>query len=183
MNTWDEFEKECKSCTACLLHETRNNVVIGVGNRNADILIVGEGPGENEDLKAEPFVGRAGMLLDDMLAIINLSRKENVYISNIVKCRPPNNRDPLPAERDACIKWLNHQIRLIAPKIIICLGRIAAVTLIDPDIKITRDHGKWYEKDNIMYIALYHPAALLRDPHKRPDTFADLKTISQMLEL
>jgi len=148
----------------------------------AEVLFIGEGPGESEDKKGEPFVGRAGQLLDDMLKIIGLSRKENIYIANIVKCRPPNNRDPNTTEREACIGWLRSQISLIKPKIIVCLGRIAATVLISEDFKITRDHGKWYEKDGIKIMALFHPAALLRDPHRRPETFADLKELERTIK-
>ena len=181
MLSWDELENACKSCTKCALYETRTNVVFGVGNRGAEVLFVGEGPGEQEDLKAEPFVGRAGKLLDDMLKIIGLDRTKNIYISNIVKCRPPKNRDPLNAEQDACIDWLRAQFRLLRPKIVVCLGRIAAGRLIGEDFKITRDHGKWYDKDGIKFMALYHPAALLRDPGRRPETFVDLKELERMI--
>jgi DNA polymerase len=147
-------------------------------------MLVGEGPGENEDETGEPFVGRAGKLLDDMLEIIGLSRENNVYIANIVKCRPPNNRDPLNTERDACIDWLREQFKLIRPKIVICLGRISAGAMIpgitsESEFKITRDHGKWHEKDGVKFMALFHPAALLRDPNRRPETFVDLKTIQR----
>jgi len=145
------------------------------------VLFIGEGPGENEDLRGEPFVGRAGRLLDDMLKIIGLSRDKNIYIANIVKCRPPDNRDPQNAERDACRSWLDAQIDIMKPKIVVCLGRIAATELIDSGFKITRDHGKWYDKSGVKYMALYHPAALLRDPHKRPDTFVDLKDLKRMI--
>lgn len=181
MLSWDELENACKSCTKCALYETRTNVVFGVGNTGAEVLFVGEGPGEQEDLKAEPFVGRAGKLLDDMLKIIGLDRTKNIYIANIVKCRPPKNRDPLNAEQDACIDWLRAQFRLLKPKIVVCLGRIAAGRLIGEDFKITRDHGKWYDKDGIKFMALYHPAALLRDPGRRPETFVDLKELERMI--
>ena len=176
--TWDDLESECKKCTGCPLSETRTNVVFGVGKQSAEVLFVGEGPGEREDLKGEPFVGRAGLLLDDMLKIIGLSRERNIYIANIVKCRPPNNRDPQVNEREACIKWLRAQYSLIRPKIVVCLGRIAAAVLCGADFKMTRDHGKWFDKDGVKFMALYHPAALLRDPHRRPETFVDLKELS-----
>jgi len=182
MTTWEELETACKSCTKCTLHETRSNVVFGVGNRNAEILFVGEGPGESEDLKGEPFVGRAGKLLDDMLKIIGLSRTENIYIANIVKCRPPDNRDPQTGEKEACLDWLRTQYKLLKPRIVVCLGRIAAGELIDRDFKITRDHGKWYDKDGAKFMALYHPAALLRDPNRRPETFTDLKELERMIK-
>jgi DNA polymerase len=181
MLSWNELEKACHSCTKCALYETRHNMVFGVGNQNAQVLFVGEGPGEQEDLKGEPFVGRAGQLLDDMLKIIGLDRRKNIYIANIVKCRPPNNRDPLNTEQDACIDWLRAQFKLLRPKIVVCLGRIAAYRLIGADFKITRDHGKWYDKDGVYFTALYHPAALLRDPHRRPETFVDLKELERKI--
>jgi len=180
--SWDDLESACKSCTKCPLHETRANVVFGVGNRSAEVLFIGEGPGENEDLKGEPFVGRGGILLDNMLEIIGLSRKSNIFIANIVKCRPPNNRDPHSSEREACAPWLNEQIALINPKIIVCLGRIAAGEIIGGDFKISRDHGKWYEIKGRKTMALYHPAALLRDPNRRPDTFVDLKELESVIK-
>jgi len=182
MQSWEELESACNSCTKCELYKTRTNVVFGVGNRTAEILFIGEGPGENEDLKGEPFVGRAGKLLDDMLKIIGLSRTENIFIANIVKCRPPGNRDPLNTERDMCKDWLMAQIALINPKVIVCLGRVAATEMIDSELKITRDHGKWYNIDGADYMALYHPAFLLRDPHKKPDTFIDLKELERKIK-
>ena len=175
---WEELQNACQSCKRCELFRTRTNVVFGVGPKDAEILFVGEGPGQQEDLKGEPFVGPAGQLLDDMLSIIGLGR-HNCYIANIVKCRPPQNRDPLQTEQDACIGWLRMQTRLLRPKIIVCLGRIAAMKLIQEDFKITRDHGQWFEKGGIWFIALYHPSALLRDVSKRPDTFRDLKTLQK----
>ena len=178
MLSWDELQKACDGCTKCGLCETRHHVVFGVGNRNADILFVGEGPGEQEDLKGEPFVGPAGKLLDDMLSIIDLDRKK-CYIANIVKCRPPRNRDPLETEQDACIDYLRNQVALIKPKIIVCLGRIAATRLIRPDFRITRERGTWTERGGIWMTATYHPSALLRDLSKRPDAFDDLMAIRE----
>ena len=178
---WEELHAQCLSCTRCGLCETRNNVVFGVGNPSADVMFVGEGPGEQEDLKGEPFVGPAGKLLDDMLAIIDLDRKENCYIGNIVKCRPPRNRDPLETEQDACIDYLRNQVALIKPKIIVCLGRIAAKRLIDQDYRITRQHGQWVQKGGIWMTAIYHPSALLRDVSKRPETFDDLISIREKI--
>ena len=176
MPDWNSLERACWECTACQLCQRRTNVVFGVGNRNADILFVGEGPGEQEDLQGEPFVGAAGKLLDDMLSIIDLDRKQ-CYIANIVKCRPPGNRDPLEEEQDACVGYLWDQIALIRPKIIVCLGRIAATRLIRPDFRITREHGTWIEQYGIWMTAIYHPSALLRDLTKRPETFVDLLSI------
>ena len=176
------MKKPVMDCTKCALYETRTNVVFGVGNKNAEVLFVGEGPGEQEDLKGEPFVGRAGQLLDDMLKIINLDRTKNIYIANMVKCRPPKNRDPLNTEQDACIDYLRGQFRLLKPKIVVCLGRISAGRLIGEDFKISRDHGKWYDKDGVRFMALYHPAALLRDPRRRPETFVDLKELERAIK-
>ncbi len=177
MLSWEELEQQCNHCFRCGLCDRRTNVVFGVGNRNAEILFIGEGPGEQEDLKGEPFVGPAGKLLDDMLSIIDLSRKENCYIANIVKCRPPGNRDPLETEQDACIDYLRNQVALIQPKVIVCLGRIAAKRIIREDFRITREHGQWTEKNGVWMTAIYHPSALLRDVSKRPETFVDLLSI------
>ena len=176
-DTWEALERDCGACRACALAETRTNVVFGDGAKDAEILLVGEGPGQREDEQGIPFVGPAGLLLDDMLEIIDLSRKKNIYIANMVKCRPPQNRDPLNEEQEACIGYLRNQVALIRPKIIVCLGRISAMKLIRPDFKITREHGQWFEKAGIHMTAIYHPAALLRDVGKRPETFEDLKSI------
>ncbi len=176
---WEQLESACRSCHSCELCRTRHNVVFGVGNREADILFVGEGPGEQEDLQGQPFVGPAGKLLDEMLCIIDLDRKKNCYIANIVKCRPPGNRDPQDAEQEACIGYLRQQVALIRPKMLVCLGRIAAKKLIDPDFRITREHGTWVQKGGIWMTAIYHPSALLRDLSKRPETFEDLLSIRE----
>lgn len=182
MMNWSSLKSTCVNCTRCGLCETRHHVVFGVGNESADILFVGEGPGEQEDLKGEPFVGPAGKLLDDMLAIIDLDRHENCYIANIVKCRPPRNRDPLETEQEACIGYLRNQVALIRPKIIVCLGRIAAKKIIDSDYRITRQHGQWVERNGIWMTAIYHPSALLRDVSKRPETFDDLLAIRKKIQ-
>ena len=179
MGAWEELEKACAGCTACNLCRGRHNVVFGVGQRDADVLFIGEGPGEQEDLQGEPFVGAAGKLLDEMLCIIDLDRKQNCYIANIVKCRPPQNRDPAEEEQDACIGYLRQQVSLIRPKIIVCLGRIAAKRIIDPEYRITREHGQWVEKNGVWMTAIYHPSALLRDLGKRPETFRDLLSIRE----
>lgn len=173
---WETLQAQCLQCRRCELSRTRQNVVFGVGPQDAEILFVGEGPGQQEDIHGEPFVGPAGHFLDDMLSIIGLGR-HNCYIANIVKCRPPQNRDPLQTEQDACIPWLRMQTKLLQPKIIVCLGRIAAMKLIREDFKISREHGQWVEKGGIWFTALYHPSALLRDESKRPDTFRDLKKL------
>ena len=180
MQDWENLEQTCHSCTACGLCETRHNVVFGVGPRRTDVMFVGEGPGEQEDLQGEPFVGPAGKLLDDMLSIIDLNR-QNSYIANIVKCRPPRNRDPLETEQEACIGYLRNQVALIQPKIIVCLGRIAAKKLIDPDFRITRQHGQWFKRGNVWMTATFHPSALLRDVSKRPEAFDDLMSIRQKI--
>ena len=181
MLDWEQLEHTCRQCVRCGLCETRQNVVFGVGNRQADILFIGEGPGEQEDRKGEPFVGPAGQLLDDMLSIIDLDRNSNCYIANIVKCRPPHNRDPHETEQEACIDYLRNQVALIKPKIIVCLGRIAACKIIREDYRITREHGQWVEKNGVQITAIYHPSALLRDLSKRPETFRDLLSIRQKL--
>lgn len=177
---WEELERLCGSCTRCGLCQTRHHVVFGVGPKDADILFVGEGPGEQEDLQGIPFVGPAGHLLDDMLSIVDLSR-DNCYIANIVKCRPPRNRDPLETEQDACIGYLRNQVALIRPKILVCLGRIAAQKLIDPDFRITRQHGQWLERGGVWMSATYHPSALLRDVGKRPEAFDDLLSLREKI--
>ena len=176
MGAWEELREKCLNCQACGLRRTCTQVVFGVGDPNAEVLFIGEAPGANEDQQGEPFVGRAGKLLDDMLAMIGLSRK-NIYITNSVKCRPPENRDPLGEEKDACRGYLRQQVRLMKPKIIVCLGRISAMELIKPDFKISREHGQFFDRSGTLMMALYHPAALLRDEQKRPETFLDLKSI------
>ena len=180
MLDWKELQDSCQNCTKCPLCETRTNVVFGVGNQSADILFIGEGPGEQEDLQGEPFVGPAGKLLDDMMSIIDLDRK-NSYIANIVKCRPPRNRDPLETEQEACIGYLRNQVALIKPKMIVCLGRIAAMKIIREDFRISREHGTWVNRNGIWMTAIYHPSALLRDVTKRPETFEDLLSIREKM--
>lgn len=179
---WKELEETCKSCQRCSLADTRHNVVFGCGVPNAEVMFIGEGPGEQEDLQGIPFVGRAGHLLDEMLEVIDLSREKNIYIANMVKCRPPKNRDPLSVEQDACIDYLRNQVALIRPKIIVCLGRIAATKLIKSDLKITKEHGVWFEKAGVQMMAMYHPAAILRDPSKRPDAFVDMKILQEKIK-
>ena len=176
----EELKRECLDCSRCGLCQTRSNVVFGVGAPDAEVMFIGEGPGEQEDLQGEPFVGRAGKLLDDMLELIDLDRSK-IYIANMVKCRPPKNRDPLPEEQSACSPWLERQIALIRPKMIVCLGRIAAMRYIREDFKISREHGQWTVKNGIMTMAIMHPAALLRDPRRRPEAFEDLKVLQQAI--
>ena len=180
--TWEELKNACAGCQKCELCKTRHNVVVGVGNENADVMFIGEGPGENEDLQGEPFVGRAGKLLDKMLSAVDLDRNTNIYIANIVKCRPPKNRDPKPEEQEMCLDWLRAQVKMIRPRIIVCLGRIAAAKLIKSDIKITKEHGMWFNKGGIEMMAMLHPAALLRDPRKKPEAFDDFLKLRDRLE-
>lgn len=168
----EQLRKECLDCQRCELCRTRTNVVFGKGNPNADIMFIGEGPGEQEDIQGLPFVGRAGQLLDKMLDAAGIPT-EAIYIANTVKCRPPKNRDPLPEEKEACRGWLEKQIELIDPKVIISLGRISAVDYVKEDIKITKEHGQWVEKNGRMYMAMLHPAALLRNPNLKPEAFLD----------
>lgn len=177
---WDDLKKACAECDKCELCKTRTNCVFGVGNPEADILFVGEAPGEQEDLSGIPFVGRAGQLLDKFLYAVDIDRQD-VYIANILKCRPPKNRDPLPEEEDACIGYLREQVALINPKVIVCLGRISAMRLIKPDFKITKEHGQWFKKGNYLMTAVYHPAALLRDPRKKEDMLEDMKRIKEKI--
>lgn len=179
--TWEELEKKCMNCSMCELCKTRTNVVFGCGNRNADLMFVGEAPGENEDLSGVPFVGRAGKLFDKYLEAVGIDR-DDVYIANMLKCRPPKNRDPLPSEQDLCIEYLRDQVRLIRPKLIVCLGRISAMRLIEPDFRITRQHGQWVKKGSYELCAVYHPSLLLRDPRKREDMLTDMKAVKAKLD-
>lgn len=181
MRSWEELRQVCEQCQKCELGASRTNLVFGDGNPNAEIMFVGEGPGQQEDLTGTPFVGPAGQLLDRMLEIIDLDRTK-YYIANIVKCRPPPNRDPLAGEQDACIDYLREQVKLVRPKIIVCLGRIAAMRLISPDYRITREHGQWVQRSGFWMTAIYHPSALLRDESKRPETFDDLISIREKIK-
>lgn len=181
MKTWEELYDECASCEKCELYKTRTNCVFGIGDKNADILFVGEAPGEKEDLSGTPFVGRAGQLLDKFLFAVDIPR-ESVYIANILKCRPPKNRDPKPDEEDACMDYLREQVRLIKPKMIVCLGRISAQRLIDPNYRITKEHGQWVQKGGFLMTAVYHPALLLRDPRKKEEMLEDMKAIKSKLD-
>lgn len=180
-DSWDKLYAECSNCNACELSATRTNCVFGSGDKNADLLFIGEAPGDNEDKTGTPFVGRAGKLLDEYLAEADIDRS-SVYIANILKCRPPKNRDPKPCEEDACIGFLLRQIALLQPKIIVCLGRISAKRLISKNFKITTEHGVWFDFDGIPITAVYHPALLLRDPRKKNDMTADMKIISDRLK-
>lgn len=178
---YDELRNKCLTCNKCGLHEGRHNVVFGVGNKKAKIMFVGEGPGEQEDLQGEPFVGKSGQLLDKYLSLIDLSRDANIYIANIVKCRPPHNRDPRPEEQDTCIDYLRQQVRLIKPRIIVCLGRIASQKLISPDFRVTTQHGQFFEKGGILFMGTFHPSALLRNESNKPLALEDFQALRAKL--
>ena len=182
MSNWQELEQKCMQCTACRLCEKRHNVVFGVGNREARVMFIGEGPGEQEDLKGEPFVGKAGQLLDKMLYAVDLDRRRNVYIANIVKCRPPMNRDPQDDEQESCIGYLREQTRLIRPRIIVTLGRIAGMKLIKPDLRITREHGMWVERKGVLMMPMFHPAALLRNQSQMEPAFRDFLVLREKIK-
>ena len=176
--SWEILKNECLNCTKCPLCETRTNVVFGEGNPNSEVMFIGEGPGENEDLQGKPFVGRSGKLLDAMLQQIGLSREKNIYIANIVKCRPPNNRNPEYEEADACKEYLESQVNLVKPEIIVLLGSVALKNILGKEYGITASRGKWFEKDGIKYLPTFHPAALLRDETKKIDFWNDLKKLN-----
>ncbi|SDW96698.1 uracil-DNA glycosylase [Tepidimicrobium xylanilyticum] len=178
MYTLDELQRIVKSCYRCPLSKSRTNVVFGEGNPRAKLMFVGEGPGFNEDRMGRPFVGRAGQLLDRMIEAIDLKREE-VYIANIVKCRPPNNRNPLESESDICIEFLRWQVKIIDPTIIVCLGAVAARNIIDENFKITKERGIWINRGKYHIIATYHPAALLRDENKKKEAWEDFKKIRE----
>ena len=179
--TWEELEEKCGACKRCPLGQTRTHCVFGTGSKTAKLMFVGEAPGEQEDKTGIPFVGAAGKLLDKFLFAVDIPRDE-VYIANILKCRPPQNRDPRPEEEDCCIDWLRAQFLLLRPRLIVCLGRIAAMRIIKPDFRITQEHGKWFEKNGVSICAVYHPSALLRDPRKKEDMLIDMKEIKSRLD-
>ena len=179
---WEALRSSCLARTRCELCKARTNVVFGQGVEDAEVLFVGEGPGQNEDEQRLPFVGRSGQLLDKYLFAIDLDRTKNCYIANIVKCRPPQNRDPQPAESEACMPWLREQFRLLKPKIVVCLGRIAAQRIIRKDFSVTKEHGQLYEKGGILFMGTFHPAALLRSPQNKPAAFADFTALRDSIE-
>ncbi len=181
MISWNDLNESCLKCERCPLHTTRKNVVVGRGNVNAPVLFVGEGPGKEEDEQGNPFVGKAGILFDHLLNAIPFKPYE-YYITNIVKCRPPENRDPLDMEAEQCLPYLRMQFKLIRPKIIICLGRISAKYIIDPAIRITVDRGKWYEKAGIKMMAVFHPSYLLRNEKEKANTWHDFMKIRKVLD-
>ena len=180
-DSWEKLYSDCSSCHACPLCETRTNCVFGAGSKNADLLFVGEAPGDNEDKTGVPFVGRAGKLLNEYLDAVDIDR-DSVYIANTLKCRPPKNRDPRPSEEDACIEFLQRQIALLQPKLIVCLGRISAKRLISRGYKISDEHGAWFDFCGIPITAVYHPALLLRDPRKKGEMMTDMQMISNRLK-
>ncbi len=180
--TLEALESACRSCQNCPLGQTRTNLVFGVGVLNARVMFVGEGPGAQEDAQGKPFVGLSGQLLDKYLNLIDLDRKKNIYIGNMVKCRPPQNRDPKPEETEACLPWLRKQVKVLQPRIIVCLGRIAAQRLISPDFRVTRQHGQFIEKGGILFMGTFHPAALLRNPAQKADALADFQSLRSKME-
>ena len=171
---FEALRQTCLVCERCALCRTRTQVVFGSGNPHAEILFIGEAPGKNEDEQGLPFVGRSGQLLDEFLSSISLERSKDIFITNLVKCRPPENRDPSTEERAACLPYLQQQLAIIRPKIVVCLGRIAAQRVIRPDFSVMKEHGQWSELDGIFYTAMLHPAAILRRPGKKPMALADI---------
>ena len=180
--TLEELRESIKDCRLCRLCEERHHVVFGAGVPHARVMLIGEGPGQNEDEQGEPFVGRAGQLLDKMLDAVELSREKNVFIANMVKCRPPKNRDPQPDETEACLPYLREQVRILSPRIIVCLGRIAAQRLISPDFRVTRQHGEFFEKNGTWMMGTFHPAALLRNPNQKPAAFEDWLALQEKIK-
>ena len=178
INSFEELEKSCKNCNKCKLSETRNSVVIEDGSRNAKVMLIGEGPGADEDSQGVPFVGKAGKLMNMAFEGLGIKRKE-LYIANIVKCRPPGNRNPEKDEADACKEYLEAQIKLVNPKIIVLLGSVALKNVLGEEYGITKSRGQWIEKDGIMYLPTFHPAALLRDEAKKIAFWKDLKEVKE----
>ena len=178
--TWEELEKSIENCNKCKLCKTRQNIVFGIGNKNAKLMLIGEGPGADEDRLGEPFVGRAGKLMDLAFEAIGLKREE-VYIANIVKCRPPANRNPEDDEAMACMNYLRNQVILVKPEIIVLLGSVALKNILGKEYGITASRGKWIEKKGIKYMPTWHPAALLRDETKKIEFIKDLKLVIEEL--
>ena len=179
-DNWEQLEEESKQCKKCKLCQTRNNVVFGTGNKEADLMFIGEGPGADEDAQGEPFVGKAGKLMNMAFDVIGLKR-EDVYIANIVKCRPPSNRNPEDDEAIACLNYLRNQVILVKPKIIVLLGSVALKNILGKEYGITASRGKWIEKKGILYLPTFHPAALLRDETKKIDFIKDLKLVMEKM--
>lgn len=180
-DNWEELENCVKNCRKCRLCEKKNNVVFGVGNKNADIMFIGEGPGADEDMQGEPFVGKAGKLMNMAFKMLGINREE-VYIANIVKCRPPQNRNPQDDEAEACLNYLRNQVILVKPKIIVLLGSVALKNILGKEYGITASRGKWVEKKGILYMPTWHPAALLRDENKKIDFVKDLKEVQNKFQ-
>ena len=180
-DSWEKLEKSIENCQKCKLCRTRKNIVFGVGNKEADIMFIGEGPGADEDMQGEPFVGKAGKLMDMAYTALGIKREE-VYIANIVKCRPPSNRNPEQDEEQACLNYLRNQVILVKPKIIVLLGNVALKNILGSEYGITASRGKWIEKKGIYYMPTWHPAALLRDETKKIDFINDLKLVLEKKE-
>ena len=178
---WEELEEGIKNCNKCKLCTGRKNIVFGTGNKNANIMFIGEGPGADEDIQGEPFVGKAGQLMNKAFEALDIKR-DKVYIANIVKCRPPQNRNPEQDEANACMDYLRNQVLLVKPKIIVLLGSVALKNILGEEYGITNSRGKWIEKKGIWYMPTFHPAALLRDDSKKIDFWRDLKLIKSKLE-
>ena len=178
--SWAELYEQVGACRKCRLCESRHNVVPGEGNPNADLMFIGEGPGQEEDRQGRPFVGRSGELLTRMIHAIGIERSET-YICNVVKCRPPGNRNPEPDEAGACLNYLRAQVALVRPKVIVLLGKVACRYTLNEEIFITRDHGRWFERKGTWFIPTFHPAALLRDPAKKRDAWDDFQKIREKL--
>ena len=179
--TWKELEESIKNCNKCKLCSGRRNIVFGTGNKNADIMFIGEGPGADEDIQGQPFVGKAGQLMNKAFEALEIERN-NVYIANIVKCRPPQNRNPEKDEAEACMDYLRNQVILVKPNIIVLLGSVALKNILGEEYGITSSRGKWIERKEIWYMPTFHPAALLRDDSKKIDFWRDLKLVKEKLE-
>ena len=180
-SNWEDLEKSIINCKKCKLCQRRQNIVFGEGNTNTKVMFIGEGPGGDEDKEGRPFVGKAGQLMNKAFDVVGIKR-ENVYIANIIKCRPPQNRDPEPDEIEACINYLRNQVMIIKPQIIVLLGRISLQNIVGKEYKITASRGKWIEKKGILYMPTWHPAALLRDETKKIDFIKDLIKVTEKLE-
>jgi len=175
-DNWSELEKSIENCQKCKLYKARKNIVFGTGNKEANIMFIGEGPGADEDEQGEPFVGKAGKLMDMAFTALGINR-EQIYIANIVKCRPPFNRNPEQDEEQACLNYLRNQVILVKPRIIVLLGNVALKNILGSEYGITASRGKWVEKRGIFYMPTWHPAALLRDETKKIDFINDLKLV------
>ena len=181
MLNWEELVKACENCHQCVLGNTRTNIVIGRGNVNSTLMLIGEGPGEQEDRQGQPFVGQAGQLLDLLLEALMI-KQDQVYIANIVKCRPPGNRVPTDEEAEKCLPLLRNQVALIKPKIMVCLGSTAMRYIVDKNAKITQIRGQWIERKGYWIMPTFHPAALLRDASKKVLMWDDFKKVKEKLD-